>query len=483
MATLCLLIKRCGVTEWPRAIIRLHMGVVKRMGTTALLLAALGNALLFASLVPLWQGPDEAAHFSYIQFIAEERAMPVYHLPYQLYHTDLQEDIRASRARLEADALSFHPGTVQSFLYGTPPPPATGNRHATPETYRNNALAYGPLYYLYGVAAYAVSYGADVESRAYAVRFATALLMIPFAWFAYRFGRLLLGDKRKGLAFAAFVALQPMVAHVFSIVNNDAMLITCAAGSFWLMACYAAHGTIRHAVWGGIVAGAAAMAKSHGIFVIAALPLFLLVRFVATGRLPWRAVAYSLGAALLTAGPWFAFSLHQYGSPFGVPSGAAVAGSPSVGAILTPLFFRWPFTLFVSFFGNFGTLDTPLPVRTAMILWNLHLAAFVAVIIAAAVVMARRSLRGARGLFILCITLVAGFDLMLALFFYGGMMDGGQGRYYFAVWPLMAGALFYALNLFLPRWSRRPFMGILALAMALLSLFAAFHVVLPRYYL
>lgn len=453
------------------------------MGTAALLLAALGNALLFAGLVPLWQGPDEAAHFSYIQFIVEERAMPVYHLPYQLYRTDLQEDIRASRGRLEADALSFHPGTVQSFLYGAPPPPATGSRHATPGSFHNNALSYGPLYYLYGAAAYSLCYDADIETRAYAVRIATALLMLPFAWFVYRFGRLLLGGGRKGLAFAAFVALQPMVAHIFAIVNNDAMLATCAAGSFWLMASYLARGATRHAVGAGIFAGAAAVAKSHGVFVFAALPLFPLVRFAVTRRIPWRAAAYSLGAALLTAGPWFAFSFHQYGSPFSIAGGATETGFPSVGAIFTPLFFRWPFTLFVSFFGNFGTLDTPLPAGTAMILWNLHIAAFVAVVFAAVTVMVRRSLRGGRGLFILCVTLVAGFDLMLALFFYGGMMDGGQGRYYFAVWPLMAAALFYALNILLPRWLSRPFMGILVFAMALLSICAAFHVVLPRYYL
>lgn len=449
----------------------------------ALLLAALGNALLFVGLVPLWQGPDEAAHFSYVQFIAEERAMPVYHLPYQIYRTDLQEDIRASRVRLEADALSFHPGTVQSFLYGTPPTQAGGNRHATPGNFHNNALSYGPLYYLYGAAAYSLCYGGEVETRVYVVRIATALLMLPFAWFVYRFGRLLLGSGRKGLAFAAFVTFQPMVAHIFAIVNNDAMLVTCAAGSFWLMASYLARGTIRHAVGAGIFAGAATVAKSHGIFVFAALPLFPLVRFAVTRRMPWRALAYSLGVALLTAGPWFAFSFHQYGSLFGIPSGAAVAGSPSMIAIFTPLFFRWPFTLFVSFFGNFGTLDTPLPSWTAMILWNLHIAAFVGAVIAAAVVMGRRSLRGGRGLFLLCLALVAGFDLMLAFFFYSGMMDGGQGRYYFTVWPLMAGALFYSLNILLPRWSRRPFMGILALAMALLSLCAAFHVVLPRYYL
>lgn len=475
--------KRCGVTERPKAIIASPMGIIKRMGTTALLLAAVGNALLFAGLVPLWQGPDEAAHFSYIQFIAEERAMPVYHLPYQLYRTDLQEDIRASRARLEADALSFHPGTVQSFLYGTPPPPAAGNRHAAHGDFRNNALSYGPLYYSYGAAAYLLCYSADVETRVYAVRIATALLMIPFAWFVYRFGRLLLGNRRKGLAFAAFVTLQPMVAHIFAIVNNDAMLVTCAAGSFWLMASYLSRGDIRHAAGAGIFAGAAAVAKSHGVFVIAALPLFPLMRFAVTRRMPWRAAAYSIGAALLTAGPWFAFSFHQYGSLFGVGGGATGTGPPSVGAVFTPLFFRWPLTLFVSFFGNFGTLDTPLPARTALVIWYLHIAAFVAVVLAAGTVMARRSLRGGRGLFILCVTLVAGFDLMLALFFYGGMMDGGQGRYYFTVWPLMAAALFYALNIFLPRRMNRPFMGILVLAMALLSICAAFHVVLPRYYL
>ena len=453
------------------------------MGTAALLLAALGNALLYAGLVPLWQGPDEAAHFSYIQFIAEERAMPVYRLPYELYRTDLPEDIRASRARLGADALAFQPDAIQAFLYGAPPPPAGGSRHAAPGDYHNNALAYGPFYYVYGAAAYLSCYRADVETRAYAVRFATALLIVPFAWFVYRFGRLLLRNRRKGLALAAFVALQPMVAHVFAIVNNDALLITCAAGSFYFMARYLVRGGIQDAVAGAVFAGTAAVAKSHGIFIIAALPLFWLARLAVARKVPWREAGYSLGVALFAAGPWFAFSFHHYGSLFGASGGVAAAGAPSAVSVVTPLFFRWPFTLFVSFIGNFGTLDTPLPDGASIALWYLHCAAFAAVAIAAAAVIARRSLRGGKGLFILCVALVAGFDLMLALFFYGGMMNGGQGRYYFAVWPLMAAALFYALNTLLPRRWAGLFMGLLAFCMGLLSIYAAFHVVIPRYYL
>lgn len=453
------------------------------VGTAALLLAALGNALLYAGLVPLWQGPDEAAHFSYIQFIAEERAMPVYRPPYELYRTDLAEDVRASRARLEADALAFHPGTIQTFLYGAPPPPAAGGRHVIPGDYHNNALAYGPAYYLYGAGAYLAGYSAAVETRAYAARFATALLIVPFAWFVYRFGRLLLRNRRKGLALAAFVALQPMVAQVYAVVNNDALLITCAAGSFYFMARWLVRGGMRHAVAGGVLAGAATVAKSQGIFFIAALPLFWLARAAAGRQMPLRAAGYSIGAALIAVAPWFAFSFHHYGSLFGISGGAAAAAAPSAAAIVTPLFFRWPFTLFVSFIGNFGSLDTPLPDRLAIALWYLHCAAFAVIAVAAAAVIARRTLRGGAGLFILCIMLVAAFDLMLALFFYGGMMDGGQGRYYFAVWPLMAAALFYGLNLLTPRRWAGLCMALCALSMALLSAYAAFHVVIPRYFL
>ncbi len=118
---------------------------MKRLAPFVPAAAALCVALLFAGLVPLWQGPDEAAHFAYIQYLAEERTMPVYRLPYELYRTDYSQELAQSRKRMDADAVAFHPDAVQRFLWDGPPPPSGGARHVDTAGYHNNALSYSPL--------------------------------------------------------------------------------------------------------------------------------------------------------------------------------------------------------------------------------------------------------------------------------------------------------------------------------------------------
>ena len=94
-----------------------------KIGFLSLLLITVVKNWILVGLIPLWQGPDEPVHFSYIQFIAEENTIPVYQFPYKVYHTDLSDELARSQVSLDSKFVSFNTINIQRFLYQ--------NRHPT----------------------------------------------------------------------------------------------------------------------------------------------------------------------------------------------------------------------------------------------------------------------------------------------------------------------------------------------------------------
>ncbi|MBI5179145.1 MAG: DUF2142 domain-containing protein [Nitrospinae bacterium] len=461
-----------------------------RAALAFLALAAFLKELVFIALVPLWQGPDEPVHFSYLQFIAEEKAIPVYRLPFETYVTDFSPELTQSMAAMDKDHVSFHPDNIQRFLYeeGTVWPSPALARKVNANAYRNAAAGYSPLYYAYGAAFYTLSYSGTVEERAFAVRVGTALLIIPFVLFSFGFGRVLLGSRSAAIALAAFAAFQPQLSFVYAIANNDAMLITCSAGAAYFMALWLARGGLRPALLGGLFAGLAALAKPHGLFLLPAWLAFAAARSLTHKRMEWKEPLASLGLMAAIALPWYLFCAVEYGHPLG-PSYIAlgeIAGKyppHSIISTLTPLFFRWPYTMFVSYWGNFGHLDTPIPDGLALALWWIYCAIFVA-LWATAVIALRRFSRGRHLLFLSALCAVIILDLMFAFFFYHSIMyEGGQGRYYFPAWLFMSGAVFYSVKVLVPGKFRRACYLLLAGSMILFCVYSAYAVLMPRYYL
>jgi len=206
-------------------------------------------------LIPLWQRPDAPVHFSYIQFIAEEKTIPVYNFPYKVYHTNLSDELARSQVSLDSKFVSFNTIHVQRFLYQENwdfwEPASEESRHVNPKEYHNSALSYSPLYYLYGAAFYGLTYSQPIENRAYAIRLGTSLLMVPFLIFVFGLARILLQNESAAVLMAISVSFQPMASFVFSIINNDAMLITASSAAFYGMAVFISKRNTRSVSAGG----------------------------------------------------------------------------------------------------------------------------------------------------------------------------------------------------------------------------------------
>ena len=104
--------------------------------------------------------------------------------PYKVYHTDLSDELAQSQVASDSKFVSSNTINIQRFLYQEnwdfQGPTSEESRHVNPEEYRNAALSYSPLYYLYGAVFYGLTYHQPIENRAYAIRLGTSLLMIPF---------------------------------------------------------------------------------------------------------------------------------------------------------------------------------------------------------------------------------------------------------------------------------------------------------------
>lgn len=465
-----------------------------------LLLVALLKGWVLIGIIPLWQGPDESTHFAYIQFIAEEKEIPVGKPSSGEYRTDFSKELIKSREALDYDHVAFNSIKIQRFLLtGQPDFPtesAPEDRRVDPLNYHNSALGYSPVYYLYGSFFYWLFNSQPIENRAYAVRLGTSLLIVPFLLFAFGFARNLLGRETPSLALTAFVSFQPMVSMMFSIVNNDALLITASAGAFYGMTSYLGRRDIRTLLLTGLWTGLACLAKTQGLFLLVPWFATLAGASVLTRKIlprhgvPVRYFGIGVLPILVLLIPWWMFCQIHYGSWLG-PSFAPLETveakyvAPDLLHRLLPLFFKWPYTVFVSFWGNFGHLDTPIHESVASVLWWGWLA-LVGIALLALGKLAKNGFRP-RELFFLFALLgisVLALDYILGFFFYPSMMyEGGQGRYYFSIWLPLAGMGFYSLRILFAERTGHALMWGLTSSIVVYYLYSVFAVLIPRYYL
>ena len=257
-----------GIVVW----LALH----RRRGTGRLpernLLAAavavgLGCRLAFALGTPTFYAPDEQAHFQYVRYLAEQRALPV--------QTSRMND----------------PG--HDWEYYQP-----------------------PLYYLALTPVYAIAEGL-FHQRAVtvrALRLVSILLWGVVLVFSLRFlDALGVSDGLVRATVIGMVCLVPTYVFLSSAVNNDNLLIALGSAILWRIARPASLG---NSLWLGGLAGLALLGK---LTAVAYLVLFALVGLAGIARRPRavRGAAHALLAtslALLIGAPWLWRNQVVYGS-------------------------------------------------------------------------------------------------------------------------------------------------------------------------
>jgi 4-amino-4-deoxy-L-arabinose transferase-like glycosyltransferase len=436
-------------------------------------------AVLYATRVPIWNAPDEPAHYNNIYAIAILHQLPV------LRPGDYDQ---ALLARLTHDR--FPPGeSVATLRYESHQP---------------------PLYYLLAAPILVVLKGAAIRTQVVALRLFTALIGALFILSTYRLARLLFPKSDvAGLAAAAFVAFIPQHLFMSAAIDNDALAeLMLALALIVAIEDVAERGKSRRDVRAGVVVGLAVLTKLvAAVSAVVVVAGILGAAFLSPDRrasfrqAPFR-IARIAAVSLVLSGWWFVRNAVIYGiaDPVGLRRHAeVVAGQPLTGHLSPAVARQMGLTLFHSFWGQFGWMGIPYADRTYDVLASFSALIFLGILLFTGRALQTRPVGGfflgtelvtpsgiptvlspaqmiALGILALEILLVA-----LGVIFYNLRYLQPQGRYLFPTLPALAVFVVGGVaELFNARYVG-VVLALAALALYWLCLFSLFSVIGPAF--
>lgn len=452
-----------------------------------LTLLGLANGLLWLSLVPPWQTPDEPKHFEYLRLLAEGDGLVAFATEAEAGDPELQAWIVASM-----DAQDF-------WWYGTAPgydPAAPAQRFAElwPDGSHTAFYRASPAYYQ--LAAWLQP--ADRLLGLYAARLlGLGLLALTILFTGLAARELFPEDPLVRYGAPAFVALHPMQAFLAVGVNNDALVNLLAAFTALLAARLLVRGfqpaRLLLLLLGAL---AAILVKRTALYLLPFLALAGLAALAARSRRPALALGGGL-VALAMAGAAFGRWLIG-GGWAGLPEawrlglGRYLFNEPDqAGRILAylraegvaPILLEQLRGMLDGFWGSFGwlTLRFPEPVYGALTLLTAL----------AALGLLRRGLSGpasaAQRAGIVAFALAPALAAAGALAFFASYLGQPyapppQGRYLYVAMLPIAVCLCAGLSAWLPA-GRRPaaLLGFVA-GLGLYDLAALLGLVVPYFY-
>jgi hypothetical protein len=324
-----------------------------------LVLAHLALATAFSLMTPLGEAPDEADHWAYIVYLAEERSLPVGPRVTQSKHPPLYHVSAAAVASL---ATPDH-----RFLRANPDVELTPRPGWSPNFFIHTAQETWPW--------------ADSGPRAFHLaRFWSVLLSALTV--AATYGLTLTAfPARSLLALAAtgVLAFVPEFAFIGGSANNDNAAALFGTLSVWAgLLLWRRGGQLRSVWWAPLALGAGLLSKTSTVGVWPPVGLAILLGAAAVNGQPaslgawWRAGVsswrrwlptglYVFGGALALASPWWLRNWRLYGDPLGMALAIQtvdVRSEPWTWADTTWLLSGW----FRSFWGKFGGAGhIPLP--------------------------------------------------------------------------------------------------------------------------
>lgn len=184
-----------------------------------LLTAAFLNALSWIILIPIWQYPDEQAHFAQVQDIAEFGHTPKTG-PDTSNEIALSEKILdTERDSLGNNKFTYHPEYKIPYSNTNVGPREKELANLPKETRQNlvkvESTKNPPLYYFLGSISYKLFYDGSLFTRVFAVRFVSLILFLGLIIVAYKIGKIVFDENPLyAIILASLVAVKPML--VFS---------------------------------------------------------------------------------------------------------------------------------------------------------------------------------------------------------------------------------------------------------------------------
>lgn len=341
---------------------------------------ALFQALVWAAVIPIFNGMDEYQHVSYIQYLAT--------------HNGPDSGLTQGKANYSPQLVHVYEASNLFYAWGTDRfdysqiSSLNSQLNQLPERalVRPQVTQYPPGYYLAGALVYKLSPHTGL-SQYYDVRLLSVALAVVGALGMAYFARQLFPRRALVATLVSLSALaHPMMAHQSAIINNDILVISA---SIWALALATralnAQRPLRWLAGAGLATGVA-MAKPQGILIAAMVALALIVVAVRA-----RSFKLALKGGLLSGGGFIAVYIWWpiyrvivgFGSVIAAPRPQVNLVNAGGGLAMGPVRQRglgeqWQlfwndqraddYALFKArwikqFFGNFGWLDVFYPTR------------------------------------------------------------------------------------------------------------------------
>jgi hypothetical protein len=291
----------------------------------ALLFYGALNAILYAGLLPLWDGFDEPFHYGYVQYLRTHGSLPV------LGHTVLSGEIIQSLDLVPASyavQINLRRGVTFDTYFALPKIQRIELRRkleqvdtqtaSAPSQSPNYEAHQAPLAYALLAPFDALWAHAPLTVRILRLRLIGALLSMLLLWLAtFRLARLMRLPESIPLSVMFVVFSSQMLYATICHVDNDWLavplwtLLLCEAVALYLQP--KAGTAIRLALW--LAAGLLTKA-----YFLCAVPLVfaLVVLCSLRRRLAWRYAAACTVLWLGVAAPWYARNLVLYGNLTGM---------------------------------------------------------------------------------------------------------------------------------------------------------------------
>lgn len=207
-----------------------------------LLLAATFNAFSWIILIPVWQYPDEQAHFAQIQYIAEKGGIPKGNRDFDTsYEVSLSEKLlNTERDEIGNNKFTYNPNFKLNYsddIFGPGERELISlNKTERVNLVKNEATLNPPLYYDLASLVYKAFYSSSLISRVYSIRILSALIFIFLIIVSYKIGEIV--SKKNpifSITLAALIAFMPML--IFSSTGVLPDTLTNLLFSVFLLLC------------------------------------------------------------------------------------------------------------------------------------------------------------------------------------------------------------------------------------------------------
>lgn len=446
------------------------------------------SGVFWAGLIPLWQIPDEPAHYGYVQDLGEEVSL--------FSDALLPRQLRTVQGLTGLGAVPFHRGATQEFAANSQEGPEEEDIKALLRSGRterdtsqiNPAASYPPAYYLLASFIYRLLASSNILTIMFGLRVFSALITSVTVLFHYLTLRRFFNDEATSRATALLIALSPMYIYMGMAVNPDVLVWLAFSVYLYLMTRAVTEGLSTRLNLGLAVTAAVGLWIKQTFLLAVPFYGILLVFLVLQKKLtPVRAVAplaVFLGAIAVLDG-WlylgdFIRTSPSYPGERQTEEVTAIGFLRQVRSSWTE--YRWTFD---TFWGNFGWLDTPLSDRVYnLVRWGSAAAAVTLGLHLLFSLVRRRPDTVSFFYLSLAITFIAFFMVINYMRIATGEGWLLQGRYFFPIIVLIIGLQVRGLTSFIPPGSvRNGVLLALVVGMVLFQVDVLVRYVLPRYYL